>query len=90
MKSKILLLLLMAFSISATAQEVIGDRDENLQQMNKKGWELELKAGLNVGGATPLGLPREIRHISSFDPKHIGVRGDEMARQMGRGLRIET
>lgn len=95
MKSKILLLLLVAFSISATAQESIGERDENLQQMNKKGWELELKAGLNIGGATPLGLPREIRHINSFDPKLNGTLECAVTKWFGRwgvasGLRLEA
>ena len=95
MKSKILLFLLVAFSFSAAAQESIGERDENLQQMNKKGWELELKAGLNIGGATPLGLPREIRHINSFDPKLNGTLECAVTKWFGRwgvasGLRLEA
>lgn len=95
MKSKILLFLLVAFSISATAQESIGERDDNLQQMNKKGWELELRAGVNVGGATPLGLPREIRHISSFAPKFNGTIECAVTKWLGRwgigsGLRLEA
>lgn len=95
MKSKILLFLLVAFSISATAQENIGERDDNLRQMNKKGWELELRAGVNVGGATPLGLPREIRHIDSFEPKFNGTIECAVTKWFGRwgvgsGLRLEA
>lgn len=95
MKSKILLFLLVAFSVSASAQEGIGDRDENLRQMNTKGWELELKAGVNIGGATPLGLPREIRHISSFDPKLNATLEGVVTKWFGRwgvasGLRLEA
>lgn len=79
MKNKVTLLfitnILLATGVPLTAwaQNNIGDRDAALRQMSSKGWELELKAGLNVGGATPLGLPREIRHISSFDPKLNGT-----------------
>lgn len=39
-----------------------------LQQMHDAGWEVGLKAGVNLGGSSPLPLPREIRSIESFNP----------------------
>lgn len=60
-------------AMPAAAQDQVSDRDANLEYMSSKGWEFEVKAGLNFGGATPLGLPREIRHISSYNPKFNGT-----------------
>lgn len=65
MKNKIILFLLadiflfMAAGapLTASAQNSIGDRDGALREMSTKGWEFELKAGLNIGGATPLSFP---------------------------------
>lgn len=47
----------------------IGDRDAYLDMMSTRGWEFELNAGLNIGGATPLGMPRELRKIHSYSPR---------------------
>ena len=77
MKNKITLFCLAAVLPAAllpsAAQDGIGGRDAALRKRSSEGWECGLKAGLNIGGATPLGLPREIRHISSFDPKLNGT-----------------
>lgn len=59
--------------LPAMAQNKVGDRDANLRFTSSKGWEFDVRAGINIGGATPLGLPREIRHISSFNPHLNGV-----------------
>ena len=32
------------------------------------GWEYEIKAGLSIGGSSPLPLPEEIRSIDSYNP----------------------
>ena len=32
------------------------------------GWEYEIKAGVGVGGAAPLPLPKEIRSVDSYNP----------------------
>ncbi len=39
-----------------------------LQKAESAGWEFGLKAGFNIGGCSPLPLPREIREIDSFNP----------------------
>ena len=44
-----------------------------LQQMHDAGWEVGLKAGVNIGGSSPLPLPREIRSIESFNPKNYSM-----------------
>lgn len=44
-------------------------------------FEYEINAGLNIGGATPLPIPAEIRKIESFDPDmnlSIGLRAIKM------------
>jgi hypothetical protein len=60
----------LSLSSSALAQN---ERDNNLIRSGLKGWEFELKAGVNLGGAAPLPLPREIRKIKSFSPKFNGT-----------------
>jgi len=55
-------------SAPAFGQNSVGDRDQNLINMTSKGWEWELNAGLNVGGAAPLGMPRELRKIRKYNP----------------------
>lgn len=55
-------------ALPATAQNTVGDRDAHLQLMTSNGWEWQVGAGLNVGGATPLGMPRELRKIRTYKP----------------------
>lgn len=58
-------LLLLAGTFTAQAQE---ERTESLTSMALQGWEYEIKAGFNVGGTSPLPLPKEIRKIDSYAP----------------------
>lgn len=70
--------LIMATMLPAVAQDnqsattAVPDRDRNLTFMTSKGWEWELNAGLNIGGATPLGMPREVRKVRTYNPKLNG------------------
>lgn len=50
---------------TANAQE---ERNKNLIWMSLHGWEYEIKAGFNIGGTSPLPLPKEIRKIDSYAP----------------------
>ena len=61
--------LLALLVIPASAQNTVGDRDANLRLMTSQGWEWQINAGLNIGGATPLGMPRELRKVHSYNPK---------------------
>jgi hypothetical protein len=72
MKNRILIIAipLMFFnSILAFAQQ---DRDSVLINLEKAGWEYEVKAGCNIGGIIPLGMPQEIRSINSYSPRLNG------------------
>ena len=44
------------------------DRTSSLSSAEQNGWEYEVKAGVNIGGASPLPMPVEIREISSYSP----------------------
>jgi hypothetical protein len=63
-------LVTMISGMSVMAQN---ERDTNLVKSEQKGWEYEVRAGLNFGGASPFPLPREIRKIKSFNPKFNGT-----------------
>jgi len=67
--SIIVIVLLFIHSMSVFAQQ---DRDSVLINLEKKGWEYEIKAGCNIGGIMPLGMPREIRSIDSYSPRLNG------------------
>ena len=49
------------------------DRTMTLNVAEYNGWEYEVKTGVNIGGASPLPLPVEIREISSYSPKFNGT-----------------
>lgn len=61
------------------------------------GWEFEVKTGVNIGGATPLPIPKEIRSIESYSPKFNGSIEGTATKWFGReaqwgvsgGLRVE-
>lgn len=56
-------MLFSAAGLAASAQaDGVDDRFTFL------GFELEVKAGTSIGGATPIPLPAEIRHIDSYSP----------------------
>ncbi|MDE5876102.1 MAG: PorT family protein [Muribaculaceae bacterium] len=62
------------------------------------GLEYEVNAGTNIGGASPIPLPSEIRKIDSYNPDlnlQIGVSarkwlGDKEKWGVGLGIRLET
>ncbi|WP_373726203.1 porin family protein, partial [Bacteroides heparinolyticus] len=82
------------WSVVAVAQQ---DRNQSIRESEKKGWEYEVKAGVNIGGASPIPLPEEIRKVNSFSPKFNGVVEGTVTKWLGReknwgvstGLRIE-
>lgn len=69
MRNKIITLLLV---ISAVAHAQT-DRTEALILSENNGWEYEVKAGINIGGASPIPLPVEIRKVESYSPKFNGT-----------------
>lgn len=79
---------------------VFGQKDQNWAIINSalKGLEYEVKAGLLIGGTTPLPLPAEIRNITSYNPTLlIAIEGNitkwfdkEKKWGMTIGLRLDT
>ena len=69
MKTNIFVVCLILFGSLLHAQN---EGTETLVQSEEKGWEYELKAGVNIGGASPTPLPEEIRNIKGYSPKFNG------------------
>lgn len=70
MKKTILVILAVITAVAASAQQStsLNDTDKNLQWVAQRGWNIRLSAGVNIGGTSPLPLPREIRSINSYNP----------------------
>lgn len=82
------------FATPIAAQQ---ERDNNLVKSDRNGWEYEVRAGVNIGGASPLPLPREIRSIEHYSPKLNGVVEANVTKWLGTqrrwgfttGLKVE-
>ena len=61
----ILVLVMLISSVSVLAQS---DRNRGIIWSSLRGLEYEVKAGINIGGASPIPLPSEIRKIDSYRP----------------------
>lgn len=70
MKSKILFLIFFCNLLSVSLLDA-----NPIEKLRKKGWEFELRAGVNIGGISPLPFPQEIREISKYNPKFNGQIG---------------
>lgn len=55
----------MAATVCAFAQQ---NRTQAIINAATKGWNMELRLGYNIGGASPIPLPVEIRSIDSYSP----------------------
>lgn len=44
-------------------------------KLRQKGWEIEVRAGVNLGGVSPIPFPVEIRKIHKLNPKFNGQIG---------------
>lgn len=69
MMSKRIFLIVVAtlLSISGFAQS------KALERAKANGWEFELRAGVNLGGAIPVPMPVEIRKIEGYNPRLNGL-----------------
>ncbi len=72
MKRYIILSLLSGI-IGAIIPQPISAKTDSIPQ--KKDWEFDLHAGVNLGGIAPIPFPKEIREIIKFDPKLNGFIG---------------
>ena len=72
------------------------DTDHNLLRAALRGWRVSLGAGFEIGGTSPLPLPRSIRKINSFKPllnfylEGMAYKSFTKNWGMGLGLRFET
>ena len=55
---------------NAVRRDTIRDssNDRNIILAALKGWQVAVGAGLEMGGASPVPMPRSIRKINSFNP----------------------
>ena len=58
-------IILLLCSISTWGQK---NNTQGIIKSALHGWEYEIKAGLSIGGSSPLPLPKEIRSIDSYNP----------------------
>lgn len=91
------------FTLAITAVAAItcraqNDQPEGIERSILRGLEYEVNAGVNIGGASPIPLPAEIRHINSFSP-HLNLQiGTTVTKWIlpdrkwgvALGLRLET
>lgn len=95
---KILTLLLACCTLTLQAQrKPVADNDTTIRKAAEKGWQVKLAAGFNIGGTSPMPLPREIRKIESYNPLlNIAIEGAVHKRfgdskwGIQAGLRLET
>ena len=88
---------LVAVTAGAQTNTGVGDTDNNLVNAAIKGWHIRLSAGYNLGGTTPLPLPREIRSIEEYNPGlNLAIEGSVQKRFKDSnwgvqvGVRLET
>lgn len=97
MKTKIIFLavLLLGITMRMQAQE---DRNHGIIWSSLHGLEYGLKAGINIGGTSPLPLPEEIRALTGYNPNlNFSIEGNA-TKWLGKaqkwgislGLRIEN
>lgn len=85
--------LFMAFIFTASAQS-----SGILRKIRSLGLEIEVNAGTNIGGASPIPLPEEIRKIDSYSPDLNLQLGASVTKWFGKekrwglsvGVRAET
>lgn len=99
MKTKhIILAFLLLMAGTAHTLQAQEDRNRGIIQSALRGLEYEVRAGFNVGGATPLPLPQEIRALTGYSPNiNLALEGN-IIKWLGKeekwgfiiGLRLET
>lgn len=69
-KYKIIVLITLLFAVNSTmlGQQIDSTKVESQINFFNKNIEYQVKAQFSIGGASPLGLPSEIRKIESYNP----------------------
>lgn len=68
MNTKNILYIIVALSFFALHTANAQHNDAETVSPKTKSWEYEVKVGFNIGGTSPLPLPREIRKLSGYNP----------------------
>ena len=68
MKTTTYRIVAIAALMLASIAGVSAQRNGIHEKITRLGFEFEVNAGTSLGGATPLPLPAEIRHIDSYSP----------------------
>ncbi len=77
MKRRIATAFLLAVTGSGTALHAQQDRNQTLVRSEAYGLEYEIKAGINVGGTSPLPLPAALRALPGYSPNTpLALAGD--------------
>lgn len=74
------LVALMICVLASTSIYAQKDRNQGIIWSALRGLEYEVKAGFNVGGASPLPLPAEIRKVNSYRPDLALTLGTEISK----------
>ena len=59
--------------LTATAAVASFAQQSNTDRLRDKGWEFEIRTGVNIGGTTPLPIPAEVREIIEYNPNLNGI-----------------
>ena len=93
-----ILLFCLAFIGTVVKLQAQEDRNHGIIWSALHGLEYEVRAGINVGGATPLPLPEEIRALTGYSPNvNLALEG-QITKWLGKqkkwgmilGLRLEN
>ena len=76
-------LVLFVVLFSTTAAIAQKDRTKGIIWSSLRGLEYEIKAGVSIGGTSPLPLPSEIRKINSYSPDVALSLGAEVTKWFG-------
>lgn len=77
MKKQIILACLLIAASLSTNLQAQEDRSHGIIWSSLHGLEYEIKAGINIGGATPLPLPAEIRALTGYSPNvNLSIEGN--------------
>lgn len=99
MTKRNILWLIMSFVVATTTQlHAQEDRNRGIIQSALYGLEYEVKAGFNIGGTSPIPLPKEIRALTGYSPNiNFSIEGDiikwiDKEKKWGviLGLRLES
>lgn len=90
--------ILTILAVTLAAATASAQKDGIANHFTVLGLEFEVNAGTNIGGASPIPLPAEIRHIDSYSPElnlQIGANvskwlGPEKKWGVMAGVRLET